>query len=50
MLLAMLKCQSCGTMFQVDLDRGDTSCPQCGSSNTTSTTVDTTKKIILKQE
>ena len=47
MLSATLKCQACGTMFQADLDRGDTTCPQCGSSNTVPTaSTQGVKKII----
>lgn len=37
MLTSVMKCKACGTVFQVDLDRdSNTSCPQCGSSNTAS--------------
>ena len=46
MLSATLKCQACGTVFQVDLDKGDTKCPKCGGSNTVPTTTDSSKKII----
>jgi DNA-directed RNA polymerase subunit RPC12/RpoP len=47
MLSATLKCQACGTKFQADLDRGDASCPQCGSSNTVTVAfTDNVKKII----
>ena len=48
MLAATLKCQSCGTMFTADLDRGDTNCPQCGSSNTVPTQDTTGVKKIIK--
>lgn len=48
MLSALLVCQGCGTKFQADLDRGDTSCPQCGSSNTSSTTDTSGVKKIIK--
>lgn len=46
-LTSTLKCQACGTMFTVDLDRGDATCPQCGSSNTApATSMAGVKKVI----
>lgn len=47
MLSSVMKCKACGTVFQVDLDRDNTSCPQCGSSNTTSASgASPTKRVI----
>jgi transcription elongation factor Elf1 len=47
MLCAVMKCGSCGTTFQVDLDRDSTNCPQCGSSNTSSSGAGATTKRVL---
>lgn len=48
MLLATLECKACGAVFTADLDRGNTHCPQCGSSNTVPTINTSGIKKVIK--
>lgn len=46
MLRSNLRCQTCGAVFTVDLDKDNADCPKCGSCSTTATTVNSTKKLL----